>query len=91
MRSLAAEGGTVLIVDERVGATFAEPTDVEQMMYGWSILHCLPVGMADQPSAATGTVLRPPTLRHYATEAGFRDVEVLPIENYFFQFYRLVP
>jgi hypothetical protein len=61
------------------------------MMYGWSILHCLPVGMADQDSAGTGTVMRAGTLRKYAAEAGFSEVEVLPIENFFFRFYRLTP
>lgn len=91
MRRLAGEDGTVIVMDERVGDTFtAEGNDVEWMMYGWSVLHCLPVGMAEhQPSAATGTVMRADTLRQYALEAGFRDVEVLPIENFFFQFYRL--
>ena len=33
--------------------------------------------------------MRADTMRGYASEAGFREVEVLPIENYFFQFYRL--
>ena len=27
--------------------------------------------------------------RDAAREAGFRDVEILPIDNYFFRFYRL--
>jgi hypothetical protein len=58
-------------------------------MYGWSILHCLPVGKAETPSAETGTVLRSSTLRRYAEEAGFRRVKVLGIENLFFRFYRL--
>ena len=90
MRALAGEGGAVLVVDERVGEVFTPTgTDVERMMYGWSVLHCLPVGMADTPSAETGTVMRPDTLRRYALEAGFRAVEILPIENYFFNFYRL--
>jgi SAM-dependent methyltransferase len=91
MRQLLGEGGAVIIVDERVGDIFT-PTgnEVEWMMYGWSILHCLPVGMADQPSAETGTVMRTSTLRLYAQEAGFRDVEVLPIDNFFFRFYRLI-
>jgi 2-polyprenyl-3-methyl-5-hydroxy-6-metoxy-1,4-benzoquinol methylase len=92
MRRLAKQNGAVLIVDERVGDTFtAKGNDVEWMMYGWSILHCLPVGMVDQPSAGTGTVMRADTLRGYAAEAGFRDVEILPIENFFFRFYRLIP
>jgi hypothetical protein len=59
------------------------------MMYGWSVLHCLPVGMSEQPSAETGTVMRPDRLRDYARRAGFCAVEVLPIDNYFFRFYRL--
>jgi hypothetical protein len=61
------------------------------MMYGWSILHCLPVGKADEPSAETGTVMRPRVLRRYAEEAGFKRVEILPIESFFFRFYRLFP
>lgn len=91
MRNLVNGNGTVLIVDERVGDTFT-PTgnEVEWMMYGWSVLHCLPVGMADHPAAGTGTVMRTDTLREYARQAGFRDVEVLPIENFFFRFYRLI-
>ena len=90
MRRLVGEGGTVLIVDERVADQFTAPGDeVERLMYGFSILHCLPVGMVDQPSAATGTVMRQDTLRRYATEAGFASVDVLPIELEFYRFYRL--
>jgi hypothetical protein len=78
------------LADERVGDAFtANGKDVEWMMYGWSVLHCLPVGMADQPSVSTGTVMRTKTLTEYARAAGFREVEVLPIDNYFFRFYRL--
>lgn len=91
MRSLVTEGGAVIIADERVGETFSAPgDDIERLNYGFSVLHCLPVGLAESPSAGTGTVMRPPTLRRYAAEAGFRDVEILPIENDFWRFYRLV-
>ena len=90
MRHLAGTRGAVLVVDERVGDRFTTAgNDVEWMMYGWSILHCLPVGKADTPSAETGTVMRADTLRQYATEAGFRRVEILEIDNLFFRFYRL--
>ena len=91
MRRLAGEDGTVLIMDERAGDTFAERTEIEGLLYGFSVTHCLPVGMADQPSAATGTVMRPATLREYADAAGFSSVSVLPIEDFFFRFYRLDP
>jgi 2-polyprenyl-3-methyl-5-hydroxy-6-metoxy-1,4-benzoquinol methylase len=91
MRSMVGNDGTVLVVDERVGEDFTAPSDeIERLMYGFSILHCLPVGMAEQPSAATGTVMRPETLRRYASEAGFSEVEVLPIEHDLWRFYRLV-
>ena len=92
MRSLTGEDGAAIVVDERVAESFEAPSDeVERLMYGFSVLHCLPVGMAKQPSAATGTVMRPATLRRYATQAGYRDVEILPIENDLWRFYRLVP
>jgi 2-polyprenyl-3-methyl-5-hydroxy-6-metoxy-1,4-benzoquinol methylase len=91
MRSMAGEDGAVLVVDERVGEDFVAPSDeIERLMYGYSILHCLPVGMAEQLSAATGTVMRPATLRRYATKVGFSGVEILPIENELWRFYRLV-
>jgi hypothetical protein len=89
MRGLAGAQGAVVVMDERVGESFAARNDdTEWFMYGFSVLHCLPVGLADQPSAGTGTVMRPDTFRRYALEAGFRDVEVLPIDNYFYTFYR---
>nr|WP_275039799.1 methyltransferase domain-containing protein [Halogeometricum pallidum] len=92
MRRLAGEDGTVLVVDERVGDAFTETgNDVEPLMYGWSVLHCLPVGRVESPSAATGTVVRSDTLRGYAEEAGFSEFEVLPVEDFFFRFYRLTP
>jgi hypothetical protein len=33
--------------------------------------------------------MRPDTLRGYALEAGFRELEILPIENPSFRLYRL--
>ena len=68
-----------MVVDERVGESFSTTkNDIDWMMYGWSILHCLPVGMADKPSAETGTVMRPDTLRNYARAAGFDAVGFAP-------------
>ncbi len=90
MRRLVGPGGTVLIIDERVPDAFAPNGDaVERLMYGFSVLHCLPVGMAGQPSAGTGAVMRRPTFRRYAAEAGFQAVDELPIANDFYRFYRL--
>jgi 2-polyprenyl-3-methyl-5-hydroxy-6-metoxy-1,4-benzoquinol methylase len=92
-RQLLAEGGAVIVADERVADRFTAPgDDLERLMYGYSVVHCLAVGRADhEDSAATGTVMRPATLRAYAQAAGFDQVEILPIENDFWRFYRLNP
>ena len=91
IRESLAPGGTVIIADERVGETFTAPSDeTERFMYGASVLICLPAGMSEQPSAATGTVIRPATLTAYATDAGFSRVEILDqIDHPMLRFYRL--
>ncbi|WP_129116507.1 class I SAM-dependent methyltransferase [Halegenticoccus tardaugens] len=92
MRRLLTDNGVAIVADERVGDAFtAAGTDVERFLYGASTLHCLPVGRSDEPSAETGTIMRSDTFRSYAEEAGFASVEILPIENYFWRFYRLDP
>lgn len=92
MLGMVGEKGSVIVMDERVGERFtAQGNEVEWFMYGFSVLHCLPVGKSEGPSAETGTVMRTDTLKRYAEEAGFCDVEILPIDNFFFRFYRLNP
>jgi 2-polyprenyl-3-methyl-5-hydroxy-6-metoxy-1,4-benzoquinol methylase len=92
-RQALAADGAVIVADERVAERFTAPgDDLERLMYGYSVVHCLPVGRADhEQSAATGTAMRPDTLRAYAHDAGFAEVEILPIENDFWRFYRLNP
>lgn len=92
MRRLAGDDGTVLVMDERVSDSFSAPADdVERLMYGFSVLCCLPTGMDHDHPVGTGTVMREDTVREYAGAAGFGDVEVLGIENDFFRVYRLYP
>ena len=67
------------------------PEDLERLYYGFSVLHCLPVGMVGDDPAGTGTVMRADTVRLYAEEAGFAAVDVLPIEHDFWRFYELRP
>ena len=92
-RGLLGDGGMAIVADERVAERFAAPgDDLERLMYGFSVVHCLAVGRADhEQSAATGTVMRPVTLHDYARAAGFTRSEALPIENDFWRFYRLDP
>ena len=91
-RSLRA-CGSVVVMDEAVAPTFAPPgDDVERLMYGFSLLVCLPDGMSHSPSEATGTVMRPETLRRYAQRAGLTRFEVLDGAGFgFWRFYRLFP
>lgn len=90
MRAIARPDGHVVVMDERVPEEFTGPgDDLERLMYGLSLMICLPDGMSHHPSAGTGTVMRPATLRSYAQSAGFADIETLPIENDMWRFYRL--
>lgn len=90
MRRLVGDRGTVLVVDERVQDQFTAPgDDVERMMYGFSIVHCLQVSRVDTPSAATGTVIRRSIMEGYARDAGFTEIDELPIANDFYRFYRM--
>ncbi len=93
MRHLVGASGAVLVADANVAETFAPPGDAhDRFHYGWSALHSLPRALAGGADArrVSGAVLRPPTMRRYALAAGFAGVEVLPIEEDLWRFYRLV-
>lgn len=92
IHQVLAPGGCAIVADEKTGDLFTAPgDDLERLFYGFSVLCCLPAGMSEQPSAGTGTVMRADTMRSYATEAGFSDVEVLDIPHDLLRFYRLTP
>ena len=91
-RGLLGEGGLMLVGDERTEDSFTAPaTETERLYYGFSVFHCLPVGMVGEGAAGTGTVIRPATVKRYAEEAGFQSCDVLPVENDFWRFYLLKP
>jgi SAM-dependent methyltransferase len=90
MRRLVKDDGAVLVVDERAGDRLdPNAANLDWYLYGFSILHCLMVGMCEHPSAGTGCVMRTSTFREYALQAGFRKVEVLPVDHFAFRLYRL--
>jgi SAM-dependent methyltransferase len=91
VREAVRPDGVVVVMDEAVAEEFTAPgDDLERFMYAVSLFICLPDGLSSTPSAGTGTVLRPATLRRYAQEAGFAGVDVLPVEDFgLFRFYRL--
>jgi 2-polyprenyl-3-methyl-5-hydroxy-6-metoxy-1,4-benzoquinol methylase len=91
-RRMLRDGASVLVADEPVEDEFTAPAPLlERHAYGWSVISCLPNAMGDPRTAATGAVMRPSTLRRYATAAGFSEVDVLAIETGPFRFYRLSP
>jgi 2-polyprenyl-3-methyl-5-hydroxy-6-metoxy-1,4-benzoquinol methylase len=91
-RAMLSEAGSMLVADELVADEFTAPASVlDRYSYGWSVVSCLPAVMGDPATAATGAVMRPATLRRYATEAGFGATEVLPVETGVWRLYRLVP
>jgi 2-polyprenyl-3-methyl-5-hydroxy-6-metoxy-1,4-benzoquinol methylase len=90
VRTALAKDGILLVADENVSDTFTAPgNDVERLLYGASLTFCLPNGLADRPSAATGAIMRPATMRRYAIAAGFTQVEELPLELGLLRFYRM--
>jgi SAM-dependent methyltransferase/predicted transcriptional regulator len=90
IRALLADGGVVVVADEKVAETFTAPGDeIERLNYGFSFWHCLPASRAETPSVAAGTVLRPATVREWSQRAGFASLRVLPVDNDFWRFYEL--
>jgi len=89
-RAARNDGGAVLVIDMRVADSYTAPAgEVDRLMYGFSTLICLPDSMSYTPTAATGTVMRASTLRHYAEQAGFDAVDELPIRHQTSRFYSL--
>jgi hypothetical protein len=75
-----------------VADEFTTPvSEAERFQFAWSVLHCLPATMAESTAVASGTVLRTPTVRAWAEQAGYSGLTVQPIENFFWRFYRLDP
>ncbi len=91
-RTALAAGGSVLVMEPNVADEVQQPAPItERFFYAVSVLHCLPVSLSEQPSAATGTVIRPAVVRAYAEAAGLTDVTELPPVHRLHRLYRLRP
>ena len=91
---LLSPDGAVIVVDERAADAFigmALDNPIERFLYAVSTTVCLPNSLAEQPSAAIGTVIRSSTVERLAGEAGFTSTDILPIEHDIFRVYRLNP
>jgi 2-polyprenyl-3-methyl-5-hydroxy-6-metoxy-1,4-benzoquinol methylase len=91
VRQMLRPGGAALIAEEKTEDRFTAPAgEIERSYYGFSLFTCLPAAMTEQPTAATGTVIRADVLSGYALEAGFGAVERLDEpELDMLRFYRL--
>ena len=93
-RNLLSSDGAVIVVDERTADAFigmAVDNPIERFLFAVSTTVCLPNSLAEQPSAAIGTVIRASTIERLAREAGFSSTDILPIEHDMFRVYRLKP
>lgn len=91
-RTICAATGCVLVMDAKVADEFTAPAnEIERFQYTTSILHCLPVCLAEHPSMGTGTVMRPSQVNRFALDGGFSGFEILRIDERFHRFYRLCP
>jgi 2-polyprenyl-3-methyl-5-hydroxy-6-metoxy-1,4-benzoquinol methylase len=91
-RELLTPDGVLLVVDEKTATTFkgrAVDDPIERFLYAVSTTVCLPNSLAEEPSAAVGTVIRSSTVERFSREAGFAATETLPIEHDMFRVYRL--
>ena len=90
-RAAVADDGIVVIMDEATEERFAaNASQLERLLYGFSLFVCLPDGRSHSPSAGTGTVMRPSTLRAYARSAGWSDIRTLVPEFGLWRFYEIV-
>ena len=89
-KAALGEGGTVIVMDERVSETLNAGDPTETFFATASVLWCLPQGRVEPDSEAVGTVMRPSRFRGIARQAGWSNVEILPIDHPFWRFYRLV-
>jgi 2-polyprenyl-3-methyl-5-hydroxy-6-metoxy-1,4-benzoquinol methylase len=89
-RGVLKPGGVLMVADEKTQDLFtANPGEAERLSYALSVLHRLPATMAESTGTANGGVLREPTVRAWAAEAGFDVVSELPIEHQDWRFYRM--
>lgn len=91
MRRAAAPDAVVIVIDEAADPVLAAPADdIQRLLYGFSLLICLPDTLSHPGSAATGAVIRPDTLAAYAIAAGFAGAEPLDVSDTgFWRIYRL--
>ena len=92
MRDMLSPNGCVLVADVKVGEKLEEKNDfVGKFYYNFSVLLCLPQSLVYPNSKGTGAAMAPSTFYGYAKEAGFSKIEILSVDHFLWNFYRLTP
>lgn len=95
IRSALDPEGTWLLVDIKAGENFAENAThnpMASMMYGLSLLTCLPSALSEPDGAGLGTLgLSESVARHLTAEAGFSRFRRLPVDHPVNAFYEVRP
>jgi 2-polyprenyl-3-methyl-5-hydroxy-6-metoxy-1,4-benzoquinol methylase len=84
-RALLAPDGTLLVAENRAEGDF------ERFEHLVSVVVCLPMAMAEQPSAGLGAVVPAEAILALAGDAGFTRADVAPIAHDKLRFYVLKP
>jgi SAM-dependent methyltransferase len=88
-KTAVAEGGTVIVMDERIDEVPVVGDPVQTFFATASVLWCLPQGRVEPNSEAVGPVMPASRFRRIARDAGWSNIEILSIEHPFWRFYRL--
>lgn len=76
-----AEGGTLLVIEPRASDRLEDDCHpVGAMFYGFSVFHCMTQSLA-RGGPGLGTCLGPARITRMLREAGFTEVEPLPIRS----------
>ncbi len=91
VRAATTEDALIYVVDEAADEELRTPGDeIQRLLYGFSLLVCLPDSLSHEGSVGTGTVMRPATLDGYARRAGFTGATPVPVtDTGFWRFYEL--
>lgn len=91
VRAATTDDALVYVVDEAADEELTAPGDeIQRLLYGFSLLVCLPDSLSHEGSAGTGTVMRPATLDGYARRAGFTAAVPQDVtDTGFWRFYQL--
>ena len=81
IRNLLKPGGVLFVVEPKVADALTDNIHpIGTMFYGFSLFHCMTQSLAEG-GPGLGTCLGPSSLRNLLLDAGFADIQTLPIRS----------